>query len=148
MGSKVQGLSCSTACGILVPWPGIESASCIGRRILNQWTTSETPWIFFFFLRQLVFLPFERHWCKITLKTGENSDLFHLLLQKAKDKGACNSWIWQDPRWWPLAMSFWENEEASMLHAAQSPWVWPLIRRGYVWSLLHRYQLWNHTQMM
>ena len=48
MGFKVQGVSCSTAYGILVPWLGIESASCIGRRILNQWTTRETPGIFFF----------------------------------------------------------------------------------------------------
>ena len=31
-------------CGVLVPWPGIEPhAPCIGRWILNHWTTREVP---------------------------------------------------------------------------------------------------------
>ena len=34
----MHGLSCPVACGILVPQPGIEPISPIGRWILNQWT--------------------------------------------------------------------------------------------------------------
>ena len=42
--AAVCGLSCSAACGILVPWPGIKSASpCIERQILKPWITREPP---------------------------------------------------------------------------------------------------------
>ena len=37
------------ACGMLAPWPGIEPLPpCIGRLILNHWTTREFPWVHFF----------------------------------------------------------------------------------------------------
>ena len=37
-------LSCPAACGILVPRPGIRTCvPCIGRWILNHWTTREVP---------------------------------------------------------------------------------------------------------
>ena len=40
--AAVCRLSCSAACGILVPWPGIKSASpCIERQILKPWITRE-----------------------------------------------------------------------------------------------------------
>ena len=43
--AAMHGLSCSTACGILVPRPGIEQAfPCIARQILDQWTTREVCW--------------------------------------------------------------------------------------------------------
>ena len=36
--------SCPEACGVLVPWPWIQPVSpCIGRWILNHWTTSWAP---------------------------------------------------------------------------------------------------------
>ena len=39
-----HGLSCSVACGILVPQPGIKPKSpCIARQILNHWTTRKVP---------------------------------------------------------------------------------------------------------
>ena len=42
--AAVCRLSCSAASGILVPWPGIKSASpCIERQILIPWTTREPP---------------------------------------------------------------------------------------------------------
>ena len=43
-----------TACGILVPQPGIEpTVACIARQILNNWTTREVPYILFFY----IFIP-------------------------------------------------------------------------------------------
>ena len=36
LGSRVPGLSCSEAFGILVPHLGIETAACIGRQSLNH----------------------------------------------------------------------------------------------------------------
>ena len=49
MGSVVvvQGFSCPTVCGILVPGPGIEPMSPVPlfwRWILNHLTTREVPW--------------------------------------------------------------------------------------------------------
>ena len=45
----VSGLSCPLACGILVPQPGVEpQVPCIGRQVLNPWTTREVP-VFLFF---------------------------------------------------------------------------------------------------
>ena len=39
---EVRMLSCPEACGILVSWPGIKPTSpCIGRWVLNHWTTRE-----------------------------------------------------------------------------------------------------------
>ena len=32
-----------TACGSLLPQPGIESAFCVGRQHLDHWTTREVP---------------------------------------------------------------------------------------------------------
>ena len=44
VGSLVTGhrLSCSSVCGIFVPWPGGQTwVPCIARQILNHWTTRE-----------------------------------------------------------------------------------------------------------
>ena len=45
----VSGLSRSEACGILVPWPGVDwtCICCIARWILNHWTMREVSQIYF-----------------------------------------------------------------------------------------------------
>ena len=46
--SMARRLSCLVAWRILVPWPGIEPlVPCIGRMILNHWTTREVSWRLF-----------------------------------------------------------------------------------------------------
>ena len=65
-GSRARGLSsCSEraqlpkACGILVPQPGIKPVShCIGRPILNHWTTKEVPRLQLFFFKSFLFISF------------------------------------------------------------------------------------------
>ena len=47
-----HGFSCPVACIILVPWARNPThALCIGRWVLNHWTTREVPWLLMFDLR-------------------------------------------------------------------------------------------------
>ena len=48
----VWGFSCSHACRILVPWPGIKPTSLALQGILNDWATRKVPTFFFFFLNK------------------------------------------------------------------------------------------------
>ena len=70
------GLGCSEACGLLVPWPGIECVTCFARQILNHGTTKEVPSSCSFFLRgpykgtgKYTFSVFQGHGWAPTLST-------------------------------------------------------------------------------
>ena len=51
-------LSCTVACGILVPWPGSNCISCAGRWILNPWTAKEVPTSYVFLTKIILVKPF------------------------------------------------------------------------------------------
>ena len=74
----MNGLSCSGACGILVPWPGIEPMS--PARSLNHWTTREGPIMFNFSIYHPGWLTVLKSVLTIVQWSISDHGLFQLLI--------------------------------------------------------------------
>ena len=111
-GSRWHGLSCPTACGILVPWSGIEPASSA---LEVRFSTTGPPgmswemilgqWFFFFKIPQSCFAFSKLHFEAIPGLMSSNSTILSL---RPKWPAHLETWA----QWWPLATT--EQKDRSL----------------------------------